>query len=172
MSYKYEKYLDVVQFLECLREVKLPVSLERVRDNLLARSKVTLKSLDKTGEVSPEPYLNMNAGPKGLMCLETETELQEYVGAEEHYQMQKEHEQSRQNDYETFQGTEPLNNIERDQGNDEETENAFIEIYSSYSASLAKSKCQMCGSLYRKEGKKLFVFEQYRACWVGKSNSN
>ncbi|XP_017885189.1 uncharacterized protein LOC108628043 [Ceratina calcarata] len=160
---------DVVQFLECLREVKLPVNLESIRDNLLIRSKVTLKTfvVDKTGRgVSPEPYLNMSAGSKGLISLETETELQEYVGAGEHCQMQKEHKESQQDYYETFQGIEPPNNTDNNQSKDEETENMLINTYSSFSAVLAKSKCQICGSLYRKEGKKLFVFEQYRACWV------
>lgn len=167
---------DVVQFLEFLREVKLPTRLENIRDNLLIRSKDTLTMfvIERIGRsASPEPYLNMNAaGSKGLMVtLKTETELQEYVGAEEHPQKQ----QQQQDYYEAFQGMESTNNtataihetINNRQTKEEEIENTLVNIYANFSATETKSKCQLCGLLYRKEGKKLFVFEQYRSCWVG-----
>lgn len=169
--------IDVVQFLEFLREVKLPTRLENIRDNLLIRSKDTLTMfvIERIGRsASPEPYLNMNAaGSKGLMVtLKTETELQEYVGAEEHPQKQ----QQQQDYYEAFQGMESTNNtataihetINNRQTKEEEIENTLVNIYANFSATETKSKCQLCGLLYRKEGKKLFVFEQYRSCWVGK----
>lgn len=169
--------IDIVQFLEFLREVKLPTRLENIRDNLLIRSKDTLTMfvIERIGRsASPEPYLNMNAaGSKGLMVtLKTETELQEYVGAEEHPQKQ----QQQQDYYEAFQGMESTNNtataihetINNRQTKEEEIENTLVNIYANFSATETKSKCQLCGLLYRKEGKKLFVFEQYRSCWVGK----
>ncbi|CAL7947052.1 unnamed protein product [Xylocopa violacea] len=168
---------DVVQFLDCLREVKLPITLESIRDSLLIRSKdmLTMFTVQKIGRAaSPESYVNMNAaGSKGLMAtLKTEAELQEYVGAEEHHQMQK---QQQQDHYETFPKIDSTNNTvpaveetaDHSQNKDEEIENKLINIYASFSAAQTKSNCQMCGSLYRKEGKKLFVFEQYRSCWVG-----
>ncbi|XP_017753317.1 PREDICTED: uncharacterized protein LOC108545957 isoform X2 [Eufriesea mexicana] len=146
---------DVMQFLECLREVKLPTRLESIRDDLLIRSKDTLTMfmVERIGpSISPEPYLNMNAaGSKGLMTtLKTEAELQEY-------------------------GVESTNNVtptiyETDdnvQTKEEEIENKLIDIYACFSAAQTKTKCQICGPLYRKEGKRLFVFEQCRACWVG-----
>ncbi|KAF3420601.1 hypothetical protein E2986_11228, partial [Frieseomelitta varia] len=105
---------DVVQFLECLRDVKLPLTLESIRDNLLVRSKdsLTMFMIERIGRsASPEPYLNMNA-----------------AGSK--------------------------------------------DIYANFSAAETKSKCEMCGPLYRKDRHKLFVFEQYRGCWVGKLNSN
>ncbi|XP_050582355.1 uncharacterized protein LOC126918474 isoform X1 [Bombus affinis] len=171
---------DVVQFLECLHDVKLPMKLENIRDNLLVRSKDTLTMfvIERIGRpASPEPYLNMNAtGSKGLTAatLKTETELQEYVGAEEYHEMQKP--QQQQDYYETFQGVESTNNtivlsthetIDNIQNKEEEVKNTLMDIYANFSATETKSKCKMCGPLYRKEGKKLFVFEQYRACWVG-----
>lgn len=183
-TYVYLFTIDVVQFLECLHDVKLPLKLENIRDNLLVRSKDTLTMfvIERIGRpASPEPYLNMNAtGSKGLMAatLKTETELQEYVGAEEYHEMQKP--QQQQDYYETFQGVESTNNtivlsthetIDNIQNKGEEVENTLMDIYANFSATETKSKCKMCGPLYRKEGKKLFVFEQYRACWVGKLNS-
>lgn len=166
-----------MQFLEFLREVKLPARLENIRDNLLIRSKDTLTMfvIERIGRsTSPEPYLNMNAaGSKGLMVtLKTETELQEYVGAEEQPQKQ----QQQQDYYEAFQGMESTNNttiaihetINNRQTKEEEVEHTLVNMYANFSATETKSKCQLCGLLYRKEGKKLFVFEQYRSCWVGK----
>ncbi|CAL7936172.1 unnamed protein product [Xylocopa violacea] len=168
---------DVVQFLDCLREVKLPITLESIRDSLLIRSKETLTmfTVRRIGRAaSPESYVNMNAaGSKGLMAtLRTEAEMQEYVGAEEHHQMQK---QQQQDYYETFPKVDSTNNAvlavdettDHFQNKDEEIENKLINIYASFSAAQTKSNCQMCGCLYKKEGKKLFVFEQYRSCWVG-----
>ncbi|XP_076760617.1 uncharacterized protein LOC143429093 [Xylocopa sonorina] len=168
---------DVVQFLDCLREVKLPITLESIRDSLLIRSKDTLTmfTVQRIGRAaSPESYVNMNAaGSKGLMAtLKTEAETQEYVGAEEHHQLQK---QQQQDYYETFPKIDSTNNTalavdetaDQFQNKDEEIENKLMNIYASFSATQTKSNCQMCGCLYRKEGKKLFVFEQYRSCWVG-----
>ncbi|OAD59581.1 Src kinase-associated phosphoprotein 2-B, partial [Eufriesea mexicana] len=137
---------------------------------------LTMFMVERIGpSISPEPYLNMNAaGSKGLMTtLKTEAELQEYVGAEEHHPIQKQPQQ--QDYYETFQGVESTNNVtptiyETDdnvQTKEEEIENKLIDIYACFSAAQTKTKCQICGPLYRKEGKRLFVFEQCRACWVG-----
>ncbi|XP_076248968.1 uncharacterized protein LOC143188524 [Calliopsis andreniformis] len=163
---------EVVQFLECLREVKLSATLESIRDNLLLRSKETLtlfavERIDRSG--SPEAYLNMNAsGRSGLLAvLKADSELQEYVGAEEQWPQKQQ-----QDYYETFQAVELIrgNTIEssdRDGSNEEEIENALIEIYMNLAATQTKGTCQKCGPLSRKEGKKLFVFEQYRDCWVG-----
>ncbi|CAK9802525.1 Src kinase-associated phosphoprotein 2 [Anthophora plagiata] len=181
---------DMVEFLECVREVKLSISLESIRNNLLIRSKDTLTTMFAMENVtSPEPYLYMNAaGSKGLIkaTLKTEAELQEYVRADaEHRQMQKQSPQRKPQEsqqdgyYETFQPieTSQSNNAattaavheatDKLQNKDDRVENTLVNIYASFTAAQTKSKCQMCGSLYRKEGKKLFVFEQYRACWVG-----
>ncbi|XP_012140188.1 uncharacterized protein LOC100879848 [Megachile rotundata] len=159
---------DVVQFLECLREAKLAPSLECVRSNLLIRSKDALTMLVVERLVrssSPEPYLNMNAAKSKGLVTKVETELQEYVGAEE-----RPEKQPQQDYYETLQTVESSNVITingTDKDADEQTENTLLEVYANLSAAQAKSMCQMCGSLYRKEGKKLFVFEQYRAYWIG-----
>lgn len=170
-------FIDVVQFLECLREVKLPTSLECIRNNLLIRSKDTLTMfmVDRLGvSNSPEPYLNMNAArPKGLVVTsKTESsELQEYVGAEES-RTQKQH----QDYYETLRTIDSTtsnvfavnNEMASPPETEEQTENTLFHVYTNLSAAQAKNKCQMYGSLDRREGKKLFVFEQYRPCWVGK----
>lgn len=159
---------DVVQFLECLREAKLAPSLECVRSNLLVRSKdaLTMLVVEKlVRSSSPEPYLNMNAARSKGLTPKVETELQEYVGAEE-----PRAEKQQQDYYETLQTVDSRNVIAingTDKDPDEQTENTLLEVYANLSASQAKSMCQMCGSLYRKEGKKLFVFEQYRAYWIG-----
>ncbi|XP_076169963.1 uncharacterized protein LOC143148012 [Ptiloglossa arizonensis] len=160
---------DVVQFLECLREAKLPINLESIRDSLLIRSKDTLTMfmVEKIGRsTSPEQYLNMNAiRPKGLVAVsKTQAELEEYVGAEEHSAQKLQHDY-----YETFQSVEATNNITSDHplNQDEEIERIVVEIYQTFPAAQTKIKCQKCGPLFKREGKKLFVFEQYRACWVG-----
>ncbi|XP_043248366.1 uncharacterized protein LOC122395101 [Colletes gigas] len=162
---------DVVQFLECLREVKLPVSLESIRDSLLIRSKDTLtmfmvKRIERS--TSPEAYLNMNAaGSKGLVIAsKTEAEGQEYVEAEEHPPQK----QSQCEYYESFDTVEPTNNVDGDdlKSKDKETaESTLMDAYANFSTAQTKSKCLKYGPLYRKEGKKLFVFEQYREYWVG-----
>ncbi|KZC04710.1 Src kinase-associated phosphoprotein 2-B [Dufourea novaeangliae] len=169
---------ELVQFLECLREVKLPVALESIRDNLLTRSKDTLTMfmVERTGRpTSPEPYLNMSpVAPKGLVTVSRmDGELQEYVGVEEQPRQKQQ-----QDYYESFQTVESnhaasvttttaANTKEHRRNKSEEIENALMEIYSSFPAVEARDKSQKCGPLFRKEGKKLFVFEQYRSCWVG-----
>lgn len=167
-------FIDVVQFLECLREAKLPINLESIRDSLLIRSKDTLTMfmVEKIGRsTSPEQYLNMNAiRPKGLVAVsKTQAELEEYVGAEEHSAQKLQHDY-----YETFQSVEATNNITSDHplNQDEEIERIVVEIYQTFPAAQTKIKCQKCGPLFKREGKKLFVFEQYRACWVGKWKSD
>ena len=181
VKFYFPSSADKVQFLECLRDVKLPLTLENIRDNLLVRSKnsLTMFMIERIGRsASPEPYLNMNAaGSKGLLAatVKTETELQEYVGADEQQQQQQQ-----QDYYETFQGIESANNVESpihetmdsNIESKEETDNTPIDIYANFSVAETKSKCQLCGPLYRKDRHKLFVFEQYRGCWVGKLNSN
>ncbi|XP_017794152.1 PREDICTED: uncharacterized protein LOC108575769 [Habropoda laboriosa] len=168
---------DVVQFLECLREVKLPISLESIRDNLLIRSKNTLTTTFAVDRIaSPEPYLNMNAaGPKGLIkaTLKTEAELQEYVRAEEQSPQDGYYEAFQPNPIESSNGAavqvqaQVLQAADNIRNKEDRVENTLVEIYASFTAAQTKSKCQICGSLIRKEGKKLFVFEQYRTCWVG-----
>ncbi|XP_053971990.1 uncharacterized protein LOC128872882 isoform X1 [Hylaeus volcanicus] len=165
---------DVVQFLEWLREVKLPVNLESIRDSLLMRSKDTMTMLmvermvERPSSPDPNQYLNMNAaGPKGLVATtNTEPELEEYVPAEQHQpQNQPQHDY-----YETFEPIESTNattDLFRLSSKHQQIETTLMDIYSNFSAAQAKNQCLMCGPLYRKEGKKLFVFEQYRACWVG-----
>ncbi|XP_076286866.1 uncharacterized protein LOC143212211 isoform X2 [Lasioglossum baleicum] len=190
-------FREVVQFLECLRDIKLPVTLENLRNNLLKRSKQTLTTFaaERFGtRASPEPYLNMSPAairPKGLMpTIEKGSELEEYVGAEEPPKQKQQ-----QDYYESFQTVEANHAAavattiapnsssstsssssastfasgmsSQPQVKDEKKENALLEIYASFPAAEVRSKCQKCGPLYRKEGKKLFVFEQYRTCWVG-----
>ncbi|KAG7211158.1 hypothetical protein KM043_010482 [Ampulex compressa] len=152
---------DLVQFLECLREVKLPGSLETIRKNLLFRSKDTLTFIAIDRSTSPEPYLNMNGASKGSDSSQRDNELQEYVDAGGRPAAKH------QDYYETFQ--EPEESPAADQARDakENSADTLMDIYSSLPASQLGDKSHKCGPLYRKEGKKLFVFEQYRACWAG-----
>ncbi|XP_078040667.1 uncharacterized protein LOC144471938 [Augochlora pura] len=174
---------ELVQFLECLHEIKLPVTLENLRNNLLTRSKQSLTTfmIKKIGiRSSPEPYLNMTpVAPKGLMpAIENEGELEEYVGAEEPQKQKQQHDY-----YESFQTVEanhaaavatastvpsPLPSRDKD----EKIENALIEFYANIPAVETKDKCRKCGPLYRKDGKILFLFEPYRMCWVAMLGSH
>nr|XP_033331076.1 uncharacterized protein LOC117223062 [Megalopta genalis] len=174
---------ELVQFLECLHEIKLPVTLENLRNNLLTRSKQSLTTfmIKKFGtRSSPEPYLNMTpVAPKGLMpAIEKEGELEEYVGAEEPQKQKQQHDY-----YESFQTVEANHAAAaatassvapsvspRDK--DEKIENTLIEIYANIPAAETKSKCRKCGPLYRKDGKILFLFEPYRMCWVAMIGSH
>ncbi|KAK2588884.1 hypothetical protein KPH14_001747 [Odynerus spinipes] len=165
---------EIVQFLECLREAKLSSALETIRENLLLRSKTALSVFTMTdGTTSAaEPYLHMNASSKGLLPLQiTETkelDAQEYVGAEEHGvktdDQKRPLSQIHPDHYETFLSVVAEDEKKREQ--EETKESALVEIYRSFSAARAKSNSLKCGPLFRKEGKKLFVFEQYRISWV------
>lgn len=174
--------VEVVQFLECLREVKLPTALESIRDNLLVRSKdtLTMSMAERRVErrsASPEPYLDMSAaGPKGLLAAsKAEADSEEYVNVENNSPQKQQ-----QDYYEAFQtvGSAASDNLsaanpETSQRPEkqEQLDNILTDIYASLSAAQTENTCQKCGPLYRKEGKKLFVFEQYRLCWVGKYDS-
>ncbi|XP_076675584.1 uncharacterized protein LOC143372856 [Andrena cerasifolii] len=169
---------EVVQFLECLREVKLPTALESIRDNLLVRSKdtLTMSMAERRVErrsTSPEPYLDMSAaGPKGLLAAsKAEVDSEEYVKVENNSPQKQQ-----QDYYEAFQTVGSTTSDTLSAANPEtsqhpekqqQLENILTDIYASLSAAQTENTCQKCGPLYRKEGKKLFVFEQYRLCWVG-----
>lgn len=166
---------EIVEFLESLRDTNLSSTTESVRKNLLLRSKNALSVFTKTEETtlstssSAEPYLRMNASSKGLLPLNigemNELDMPEYVGAEETTSQNEKRPNSEIHPYyyETFSSkTEDDKKKELE----ESQENALVNIYSSLSASQAKSKALKCGTLLRKEGKKLFVFEQYRINWV------
>lgn len=111
-----------------------------------------------------------SAGPKGILAaLKGDSETQEYVGPEEHWPRKQQHDY-----YETFQNVEATNGnafakdeSDRARSNDQDLENTLMGIYAIISATQVKDTCNKCGTLYRKERKKLFVFEQYRAYWVG-----
>ncbi|KAL6423148.1 hypothetical protein ACFW04_010080 [Cataglyphis niger] len=152
---------EVIAFLECLRDAQLPLTLENLREKLLARSRETLSVTTMT-RGSPEPYLDMNSGPKSILLRKNEIDSEEYVGMEESKK------QNHQDYYETFQnGDEIVAEDECAEQNDDETEEGqtLIRIYKNLSAAQIKSKCHKCGPLYKKEGKKLFLSES-RACWI------
>lgn len=166
---------EIVQFLESLRDTNLSSTMETVRQNLLLRSKNALSVFTRTeGTISStsssaEPYLRMNASSKGLLPLNigemNEFDMPEYVGAEETTSQNEKRPNSEIHPdyYETFSSkTEDDKKKELE----ESQENTLVNIYSSLSASQAKSKALKCGILFRKEGRKLFVFEQYRINWV------
>lgn len=162
---------EIIQFLECLREVKLSSALETVRENLLTRSKTTLSifALSNESSSAAEPYLHMNASSKGLLPLQlletNELDTQEYVIAEETVQTNDQKCQTSQthlDHYETLISIENEKKKELERGQ----ENSLVKIYLGLSGAQAKSKSLKCGPLHRKEGKKLFFFEQYRVSWV------
>ncbi|XP_032670135.1 uncharacterized protein LOC116843656 [Odontomachus brunneus] len=159
---------EVITFLECLRDAQLQPALESLREKLLQRSKNTLSAIKKTSS-SPEPYLDMNSGPKTILLTKNENDTEEYVGMEESPQKQ-----NHQDYYETFEHeSQPkmvliaAENVERarSEQDNEEGNQALMNIYKNLSAAQSKSKCHKCGPLHRKEGKKLFMPEN-RACWV------
>ncbi|XP_023287587.1 neurofilament heavy polypeptide [Orussus abietinus] len=152
---------ELAQFLESLGDANLPANLEATRGNLLSRAKTTLVAVTTGPSSSPGPYLDMNPG-KGLSLVGRTEDLEEYVGAEEPQV------QAPQDYYETFQELDKSRpeSLQEDPAK-EESENLLQEIYMNFPAAQTKSKCQKCGPLQRKEGKKLFVFEQFRGCWVG-----
>ncbi|XP_015171676.1 PREDICTED: uncharacterized protein LOC107063975 [Polistes dominula] len=166
---------EIVEFLEFLQNANLSSTMETVRKNLLLRSKNALSVFTKTEGTtsstssSAEPYLRMNASSKGLLPLNTGeinvSDMPDYVGAEETISQSEKRPNSQiyPDYYETF-----LSKIENDKKKElEESQvNALVNIYSSLSASQAKSEALKCGILFRKEGKKLFLFEQYRISWV------
>ncbi|XP_072767791.1 uncharacterized protein [Anoplolepis gracilipes] len=152
---------EVIAFLECLRDAQLPLMLESLREKLLARSKETL-SITTMTRGSPEPYLDMNSGPKSLLLKKNKTESVEYIGMEESKK------QNHQDYYETFEneGHGTAQNESQAEQNDDETDESqtLIRIYKNLSATQIKSKCHKCGPL-KKEGKKLFRSES-RTYWV------
>ncbi|KAI4493127.1 hypothetical protein M0802_009677 [Mischocyttarus mexicanus] len=138
---------EIVQFLENLRDANLSSTMETVRTNLLLRSKNALSVFTKTESTttssSAEPYLRMSASSKGLLPLNTEEtnnelDLPEYVGAEETiHQNDKPHNSLIHPDYyEIFQSI-----VEDDKKKEleESQDNALVNIYSSLSASQAKT---------------------------------
>ncbi|CAL1679655.1 unnamed protein product [Lasius platythorax] len=156
---------EVIAFLECLHEVQLPLTLESLREKLLTRSKDTL-SIATMPRTSPEPYLDMNSGPKSLLLKKSEADSEEYVGMEGSKKQNNHHQDYY---YETFEneGRQGVANERRPEQNDDETEEgqALIRIYKNLSAAQIKSKCHKCGPLFKKEGRKLFLSES-RACWI------
>ncbi|XP_029178704.1 uncharacterized protein LOC114946406 [Nylanderia fulva] len=152
---------EVIEFLECLRDVQLSLTLENLREKLLTRSKDTL-SLTRVPRGSPEPYLDMNSGLKSLLLRKNETDTEEYVG------MEGSKRQSHHQDYyETFENEAQGVANDRSEQNDDETEEGrmLLRIYKKLSAAQIRSKCHKCGPLFKKEGKKLFLPEG-RTCWV------
>lgn len=146
--------------------MQLPLALENLREKLLERSKSTLSASRKT---SPEPYLDMNSGPKTKLLTKNENDMEDYIGMEESPQKQ-----NHQDYYETFEHESqsqvvPIaaENVDRARGEQDNAEGnqALMNIYKNLSAAQSKSKCHKCGPLHRKEGKKLFMSEN-RACWV------
>ncbi|XP_043488351.1 uncharacterized protein LOC122515176 [Polistes fuscatus] len=166
---------EIVQFLESLRDTNLSSTMETVRKNLLLRSKNALSVFTKiegttsSTSSSAEPYLRMNASSKGLLPLNigeiNEFDMPEYVGAEATTSQNEKcpNSEIHPDSYETFPSKIE---DEKKKKLEESQENALVNIYSSLSASQAKSKALKCGILFRKEGKKLFVFEQYRINYV------
>lgn len=159
---------EIVKFLEELQEVELPESMETSRKSILSDSKDMMASLlsgANTREASsPEPYLDMRPG-KGLLMqstIENSEQLEEYVDAEAKVQ--------EPSYYETFQELKDhrasVNSAEINIRG-EDVESAIIDIYLSLTPNQTRSICAKCGSLELKEGKKLFVFEQFRTYWVG-----
>ncbi|XP_011873582.1 PREDICTED: FK506-binding protein 5-like [Vollenhovia emeryi] len=153
---------EVIAFLECLRDAQLPLTLESLREKLLVRSKNTLMARPS----SPEPYLDMKSGPRSLLLTRSQADSEEYVGMEESQRHSRAH--THQDYYETF-GNEnqpaSASGIGNDRPEGNEEEQMLIGIYKNLSATQVRSKCYKCGSLYRKEGKKLFLSES-RACWM------
>lgn len=168
-------FSEIVKFLEELEDAKLSESLEINRKSILLDSKDVLTSLscscsgNNTREEasSPEPYLDMRPGKGSLMIqstIESNEQLsEEYVDAEakvqepsyyETFQELKEHSRASVNSAEI--------NIKG-----EDVESAIIDIYLSLTPNQTRSISAKCGSLELKEGKKLFVFEQFRTYWVG-----
>lgn len=149
--------------MECLRDAQLSLTLESLREKLLTRSRETLSVTMTRERDSPEPYLDMNSGPKSLLLRKNEGDSEEYVGMEESPKKQ-----NHQDYYETF-GNEGQNIDENDcpEQNDDETEEGqkLIKIYKNLSTAQIKSKCHKCGPLCKKEERKLFLPES-RACWV------
>ncbi|XP_046825795.1 uncharacterized protein LOC124427229 [Vespa crabro] len=162
---------EIVQFLEFLREANLSGTMETIRENLLLRSKNALSVFTGTESTasSTEHYLHMNASSKGLLPLnigETNvSDVQEYVGMEETIS-QSQNRPISQIHYDYYETFRLMTEDDKKKELGEYQENALINIYSNLSGAQAKSKSLKCGPLFRKEGKKLFVFEQYRINWV------
>lgn len=150
----------MITFLECLRDVQLPLTLENLREKLLARSKETLSAAMTR---SSSPYLDMNSGPKSLLLKKSEGDSEEYVGMEESPKKQ-----NHQDYYETFENEgQSIDKNDCSEQNDDETDEgkSLIRIYKNLSAAQIKSKCHKYGPLYKKEGRKLFLSEN-RTCWI------
>lgn len=160
---------EVITFLEYLRDTQLPLALESLREKLLKRSKNTLRAIPNTMiRSSPEPYLDMNSGPKTILLTKTEADTEEYVGMEESSPGPNHQDYY----YETFEHeSQPQVVSERaktqraEDENEEEDGQALMNIYKNLTAAQTKSSCHKCGPLHRKEGKKLFMSDS-RACWI------
>ncbi|XP_012214738.1 muscle M-line assembly protein unc-89 [Linepithema humile] len=158
---------EVIKFLECLHDVKLPLAQESLRQKLVMILKNKLTTMTR---VSPEPYLNMVPGPKSLLqhtLPKSETDSEDYVepsqkqikipiGADQNYY-------ERVGANSQIVATVASESSER--SDDQDENRRLIEIYKNLSATQAKGKCHKCGPLHRKEGKKLFLSES-RACWI------
>lgn len=145
--------------------MKLPLKLESLRDELLVRAKNTLSV---TRASSPDrPYLDMNSGPKSLLLTKNETDLEDYVG------MDGSQKQSHQDYYETCENkiSSPSTTLSKNTNLERHTDDLgqkgekLLEIYKNFSAAQSKSNCHKCGSLCKKEEKKLFQSDS-RACWI------
>lgn len=156
-----------MQFLESLSEVKLPPSLENVRENLLSRSKATLLNLTIGPPSSPEPYLDMNAGKGLLLAAKSQNEIHEYINADQNSEPR-----TNQDYYETFQEiNDPKNetSLSFEDQNENSFEDTLLSIYSSLSAAQTRATCNKCGQLSRKGDRKIipFIDSSFRSCWVG-----
>ena len=154
-----------MQFLESLGEVKLPPTIENVRENLLSRSKASLLNFVIGPPSSPEPYLDMNAGKGLLLAAKSHNEIQEYINTDHNSEPRP-----NQDYYETFQeinSPKTDTSLSTEDPNEESLEDTLVSIYSSLSAAQTRATCNKCGQLYRKEGRKLLIFDPLRSCWVG-----
>ncbi|XP_066581334.1 uncharacterized protein [Prorops nasuta] len=168
---------DVASFLNDLKDVDLPIDLENARTKLLTRSKNALSTVKMIAPVcvspSPELYLDMNVSVPRSLLLRSKRDSEVYVGAERENTKKSIH----QDYYETCNvdknslTEESSRSKERAlsilKGSIKETEDtALLRVYKNFSVADAKISSRKCGPVYRKEGKKLFVFEQYRSSWL------
>lgn len=170
-------FTEVIMFLECLRDAQLSLTLESLRKKLLVRSKNTLSVMTMARASSSEPYLDMKSGPRSLLLTRSEADSEEYVGMEEsekytqtQSQVPRTPKHAHQDYYETFENdgkaASTVANEYREQNDDRDESQMLIGIYKNLSAMQIRSKCYKCGPLYKKEGKKLFLSTESRACWI------
>ncbi|XP_014482177.1 PREDICTED: uncharacterized protein LOC106748302 [Dinoponera quadriceps] len=156
---------EMITFLECLRDAQLPLALESLREKLLDRTKNTMLATTMNCS-SPEPYLDMNSGPRTILLTKKKTDTEEYIGMEESPQKQ-----NHQDYYETFEPKEMMPVTikhtesqkawsEQDYG---ENSQVLMSIYKNLSAAQCKNNSHKCGPLHWKNGK---IFSERRPYYV------